>query len=95
MSFEWDEQKRAVNLAKHGIDFKAAKFIFDGQTIEMTDTRRDYGEERIGAYGEVNGVLIFVVYTRRGDNRRIISARKAGTHEQKAYYARIKKSATD
>lgn len=95
MSYEWDEQKRAVNLVKHGIDFEAAKLIFDGQTMEIPDTRRDDGEQRIGAYGEVNGVLIFVVYTQRGENRRIISARKAGTHEQEAYYARIKASAAD
>lgn len=87
MSFEWDEQKRAVNLAKHGVDFEAAKLVFEGRTIEMPDIRHDYGEQRIGAYGEVNGVLLFVVYTRRGNNRRIISARKAGTYEQEAYYA--------
>lgn len=61
----------------------------------MSDTRRDYGEQRIGVYGEVNGVVLFVVYTHRGDNRRIISARKAGTHEQEAYYARIKEGAAD
>ncbi|WP_444550268.1 BrnT family toxin [Candidatus Magnetomonas plexicatena] len=93
--FEWDEQKRTVNLMKHGIDFEGAKLIFDGQTIEMPDTRYDYGEQRIGAYGEVNGVLLFVVYTQRGNTRRLISARKAGTHEQKAYYARIKGSAAN
>jgi hypothetical protein len=95
MPYEWDEQKRAANLAKHGIDFEAAKLVFDGRTIEMPDTRHDYGEQRIAVYGEVNGVLLFVVYTQRGDNRRIISARKAGTNEQEAYYARIKESAAD
>ncbi|MEO5359680.1 MAG: BrnT family toxin [Nitrospirota bacterium] len=95
MSYEWDEQKRAANIAKHGIDFEAAKLIFDGQTIEMLDSRHDYGEQRICAYGEVNGVVLFIIYTQRGENRRIISARKAGTYEQKAYYARIKESAAD
>ncbi|MBF0566367.1 MAG: BrnT family toxin [Nitrospirae bacterium] len=95
MLFEWDEQKRAANLAKYGIDFEAVKLVFDGRTIGMTNTRHDYGEQRIGVYGEVNGVLLFVVYTRRGNNRRIISATKAGTHEQEAYYARIKGSAAN
>ncbi|MBF0405544.1 BrnT family toxin [Candidatus Magnetominusculus xianensis] len=56
-------------------------------------TRRDYGEQRIGVYGEVNGVVL--VYTQRENKHRIISARKAVTHEQEAYYARIKKSAAD
>ncbi|MBF0516028.1 MAG: BrnT family toxin [Nitrospirae bacterium] len=77
MPYEWDKEKCAINVAKHGIDFEAAKLIFDGQTLEMPDTRRNYGEERTGAYGEVNGVVLFVVYTQRGNNRRIISARKA------------------
>jgi hypothetical protein len=92
MVFEWDEQKRAKNLAKHGIDFEAARHVFDGQTLHMLDTRHNYGEQRIGVYGEVNGVVLFVVYTQRGNKRRIISARKAGTHEQEAYYLRIKES---
>ncbi len=87
--FEWDEDKRTANLAKHGIDFEAAKLIFARPTVEYRDDRWDYGEERIGAYGEVMGVVLFVVYTRRGAARRIISARKAGTDERKAYISRL------
>ena len=87
--FEWDEEKRIVNLQKHGIDFETAKLIFIGATLSFPDTRREYGEKRIGAYGEVNGIVIFVIYTQRGENRRIISARKAGTHERQIYYAYI------
>ncbi len=88
MSFEWDEQKRAANLEKHGIDFEAARLIFDGPTVEFPDDRRDYGEPRIGAYGEVAGAVLFVVYTWRGNVRRLISARKAGSYEQEEYYRR-------
>lgn len=89
MKFAWDEQKRLSNLAKHGIDFRAARHIFDGVTLEFPDTRRDDGEERIGAYGQTNGVVLFVVYTKRGATRRLISARKAGTDERKSFLARI------
>ncbi len=89
MTFEWDEQKRLTNLSKHGIDFATARLIFAGPTLECRDDRRDYGEHRIGAYGEVSGVVLFVVYTRRGGRSRLISARKAGTHEREIYHARI------
>ncbi len=89
MTFEWDEQKRLTNLAKHGIDFEAAKLIFGAPTLESPDNRRDYGESRIGAYGEVAGMVVFVVYTARDGCRRLISARKAGSHEQEIYHSRI------
>lgn len=88
MMFEWDEPKRLANLAKHGIDFEAAKLIFDRPTVEFPDSRRDYGEVRIGAYGEVAGAVLFVIYTQRGAVRRLISARKAGADERAYYFAR-------
>ena len=87
--FEWDERKRRANLTKHGIDCEAAKLIFDRLTVEFRDDRQDYGEERMGAYGEVLGVVLFVIYTRRGAVRRLISARKAGTDERNSYVSRL------
>jgi uncharacterized DUF497 family protein len=87
--FDWDERKRAANLAKHDVDFEAAKRVFDGPIVEIPDDRRDYGEARIGAYGVANGEVLFVIYTWRGARRRIISARKAGRDEAKLYYAAI------
>src|ERR1700691_5689072 len=87
--FEWDEEKRLANLARHGIDFDRAKLIFDGPTLESPDDRRDYGEERVGAYGIADEEVLFVVYAWRGNRRRIIRARKAGSHERKAYLTRI------
>lgn len=89
MAFEWDEPKRLANLAKHGVDFAAAKLIFDGPTVEFPDERRDYGEQRIGAYGKVGGVVLFVIYTTRGAARRLISARKAGSEERQFYQTRV------
>lgn len=88
-SFEWDERKRAANLAKHGVDFELAKLIFEGPTLEGPDDRRNYGERRFGAFGMAKGIALFVVYTWRGQRRRVISARKAGKHEQEIYTSRI------
>ncbi len=86
MSFEWDEEKRTANLAKHGIDFVLAAKIFRNPTIEQIDGRADYGEERIIAVGHWNDGVLVVIYTWRGSNRRIISAWKAGKNDKKAYY---------
>ena len=89
MKFEWDEDKRRANIAKHGIDFRAAVKVF-------TDPRRVNGYDLVhseegdrwwvtGKPGANLGVL-FVVYTERhGDTIRLISARKASKNEREAY----------
>jgi hypothetical protein len=84
--FERDERKRAANLLKHGIDFVDACRIFEGSTVEMLDTRRDYGEVRIGAIGDE---VLFVVFAWRGGRRRLINARRAGADERNAYFEAI------
>lgn len=88
MGFEWDEEKRASNLAKHGVDFIDVVPMFGGGLLEGIDDRRDYGESRIRCLGELGGRVFSVVYVWRSENRRIISARKANAREQRAYYAR-------
>ena len=85
MAFEWDAAKNAANIAKHGIDFEDAIRIFDGLVLEKLDARRDYGEARVIAFGMVDDHELAVVYTIRGDYRRIISARRAHSRECKAY----------
>jgi uncharacterized DUF497 family protein len=89
MQFEWDERKRRRNLLKDGIDFAALRQMFEGDLVEEIDTRRDYGERRIRAIGEANGIIVSVVYTWRGERRRLISARRARTDERKEYQAKI------
>ncbi len=84
--FEWDEDKNATNIVRHGIDFDNAIRIFDGPTLEKMDDRYDYGEVRMVAIGIARDRELFVVYTWRGEHRRIISARRANRHERQAYY---------
>lgn len=50
------------------------------------DDREDYGEERFILIGMAEGMLLFVVYTERGDRTRLISARQATRHEQDDYF---------
>ncbi len=92
MSFAWDERKRRANLVKHGVDFARVVAMFEGPVLEALDQRRDYGEARVGAFGRVGGEVFFVVYTWRGQTRRIISARKAGSNERNLYLAALARS---
>jgi uncharacterized DUF497 family protein len=87
MGFEWDETKRRRNLREHGVDFIDMFPLFDGgiDTKERIDRRFDYGETRIRCLGEIGGRVYVAIYTWRGDNRRIISARKANVREQREY----------
>ena len=85
--FEWDIEKAAANLRKHGISFDFAIEAFDDPlSIEEIDDREDYGEERVALTGSVHGLLLSVTFTLRGDSVRIISAREASKDEQDSYY---------
>ena len=86
MKFEWDENKRKLNLAKHGIDFKDAHQIFKRITFTFEDDRYDYGEERYITIGMLRGTVVVVAHTESDDVIRLISIRKATKHEQKLYY---------
>jgi hypothetical protein len=91
MDFEWDERKRALNLAKHGIDFLRARRIWEenDRIVIIGDTRRNYREPRFQAFGIVDGTVLMAAFTWRGERCRIISSRKASRDERKAYRARL------
>ena len=89
MEYVWNEDKNRRNIERHGIAFKDAVRIFEGETLEQKDDRFDYGEIRIYAIGLINGLEIVVIYTDTGnDERRIISARRAEPYERRAYWQR-------
>lgn len=83
--FEWDEGKSSATLTARGFDFDFATRIFEGDVVEEYDERREYGERRVLAVGQVEGQVLTVVYTWRGDRRRIISARRANRREREEY----------
>src|SRR5271166_398609 len=87
--FEWDPRKEQGNLRKHHFDFTTATLIWAGPVVEKIDDRREYGETRIIATGEAGGCTIVVVYTWRGEDRRIISARKADSREKSLFEEEI------
>ena len=86
MLFEWDAEKAAVNLKKHGVSFQTAVLVFfDENRIEMYDSEHSQDEDRYNTIGMAKDVL-FVVYTERKDRTRIISARPANKKERSMYY---------
>jgi len=86
MDFEWDRSKERGNLRKHGIGFRtAARTFLDPYMIEFDDLHAS-GELRFNAIGLVDGRMLFVTYTMRGDTVRIISARGAEPHEKRKYH---------
>jgi uncharacterized DUF497 family protein len=56
--------------------------VFSGVTLEVEDTRKDYGEVRIICYGLLAGRMVVVGYTPRGAERHVFSMRKANDREQ-------------
>jgi hypothetical protein len=82
MRLTFDPAKRAKTLAERGLDFADAEVVFAGVTVEIEDTRKDYGETRILCYGHLQGRLVVVGYVPRGASRHIFSMRKANAREQ-------------
>ena len=82
MHITWDPAKRAKTLAERGLDFDDAAIVFAGVTVEVEDTRKDYGETRIIRYGHLEGRMVVVGYVPRGKSRHIFSMRKANGREQ-------------
>ena len=82
MRVTFDPAKRAKTLAERGLDFEDAAIVFQGTTVEIEDTRRNYGEKRIICYGLLSGRLVAIGYTPRGAARHIFSMRKANNREK-------------
>ena len=82
MRVTFDPAKRAKTLAERGLDFEDAAVGFQGTTVEIEDTRRNYGETRIICYGLLAGRLVVIGYTPRGAARHIFSMRKANDREK-------------
>jgi hypothetical protein len=84
--FVWDEAKRRSNLEKHGLDFKEAHHVYDNPDKLTYDSSRS-GERRLLdlAFAIVNGRLLALIYTERGDDVRVISFRPASREEREQY----------
>ncbi|NCN69861.1 MAG: BrnT family toxin [Rhodoferax sp.] len=82
MKITFDPAKRQKTFAQRGLDFADAKLVFEGMTLEMEDTRKDYGETRVICYGMLQDRMVVVGYTPRGTDRHVFSMSKANEREQ-------------
>ncbi len=86
MRFEWDDRKNRANIERHGLSFASAKAAFQGPMAVGLDDREDYGEDRWIGLGTLGHRIVVVVYTEPDhDTIRILSLRKALSHERRDY----------
>jgi len=87
MEFEWDEEKAAANLAKHGVSFGEAMSVFDDALyVDFYDPDHSLNEHRYIIIGESQQRrLLIVSYTERDDAIRLIGAREVTRSERETY----------
>ena len=85
--FEWDQEKAAGNLHKHGVPFEEATTVFgDPLAMNMPDPDHSLNEERFILLGLSHRLrLLVVTYAERGRGTRLISAREATRQERRQY----------
>jgi uncharacterized DUF497 family protein len=85
LNFRWDDAKEKKNIQKHHFSFSYAKFVFDDpERMERPDLEHSGTEDRWQTLGLIDG-LLFVVYTIRGDDCQLITARAANEDERRIY----------
>ena len=92
MRITYDPRKREWTLQHREVDFVDAEKVFAGPTFDQVDDRRDYGEVRIVTVGRLDGRMVIVVWTQRGDTRHVISMRKANDREKARYGNRLEEA---
>ena len=85
MIIDYDPTKSQTNKDKHGIALEEAVLIEWETLLSIPDNRVDYGEPRQIGYAIMYNRLYCIVFTDRGDTRRVISLRKANSREVKLY----------
>ena len=87
--FEWDPRKASANEKKHGISFEEARTVFFDENAKLIDDPDHSSDEErfvlLGLSSSLKVVLVCHCYREQGNVIRIISARKASTHESKQY----------
>lgn len=90
LSFEWDSKKAETNARKHGVTFEEAKTVFfDDRALVIPDPDHSENEDRfiiLGESGQSRMLVVVHCFRRSSTVIRLISARRAGTKEQKPYW---------
>lgn len=89
MRILWDKDKARINEEKHGVTFEEAAEVLVGDYIEFKSNAN--GEKRSRAVTRIRGEYLTVVYARRGETKRIISARHSSQKERQQYERYVSK----
>ncbi|MEK8025097.1 BrnT family toxin [Pseudaquabacterium rugosum] len=89
MDIEFDPARRDATWAARGLDFARAGEVFQGRHYTAADLRQDCAEDRRITVGQLDGRMVVMVWTPRGEARRIISMRKANDREQARFAHRF------
>ena len=81
----FDEDRRRAVLERRGVDLLKAVLVLAGPTLTIVDKKKDYGEERYIATGEIAGEFYTIVYTTDARSVRIITAWRAGRPARHRY----------
>ena len=86
MDIEWDPDKAASNLLKHGVDFADAVTALEDEAALTQSDPDAQGEERFVSLGmDAQGRVLVTVFSNRADSVRVISSRKASRAERRLY----------
>jgi uncharacterized DUF497 family protein len=85
MAITFDPAKRDWTLRERGLDFRVAEEVFSDLQLSFEDDRFPYGETRMVTVGMLDARMVIVVWTARGEDRHVISMRKANAREQTRY----------
>jgi uncharacterized DUF497 family protein len=85
VGFQWDAGKAAANIAKHGVSFADAVDVFFDQRAVIREDPHPVEERQVALGMDTLGRILVVAYCWRGDDVRIISARKANRAERSDY----------
>ena len=83
MKITFDPRKRDEALLARGLNFEDAALVFAGTTLELEDTRKNYGEMRMICFGKLEGRMVVIGYVPRGADRHVFSMRKANDREKR------------
>ena len=86
MKITWDPAKAESNFRKHKIRFSDAEAVlFDPMALTVEDEASESEDRFVSVGADALNSVVVVVYTYRGEDIRLISARRATRRERKAY----------
>jgi uncharacterized DUF497 family protein len=87
VGFQWDEGNLDKNLVKHKVEnWECEQIFFNAPLLVLADPGHSGAEKRWAAFGQTDASrLLCIIFTKRGDLIRVISARDMNKKEREFY----------